>query len=457
MARLPIRVRLTLPFAVAMMLVLAALGTFVYVRVGATLLASVDDGLHGQMRESASRLRDHESLLDGTATGGPSIAQVAAAGRVVQSSPTGLPPLLDAADARRAARRTMLLTATVPGLVGSWRLSAGPAGDGRVLVVGSPLGGRGETLERLRHEFLFAAPAALLLATLAGYGLAGAALRPVEAMRRRAAAISAATPDARLPVPEANDEISRLAETLNDMIARLEAAFRHERRFVADASHELRTPLSLLRTELELALARPRSHEELEQALRSAAEETDRLSSLAENLLFVARADQGELPIHAESVHAGELLDRVAGRFTARADELGRTLRVDGGDVVVEGDRMRLEQALGNLVANGLVHGAGTIELSARASDGHVELHVSDEGRGFPADFAPRAFDRFSRADEARGRGGTGLGLAIVQAIAEAHGGTAGLVNRERGGADVWMSLRAAPESVGSGKASIRI
>jgi signal transduction histidine kinase len=276
-------------------------------------------------------------------------------------------------------------------------------------------------------------------------------------MRRRAAELTAQDPALRLPVPHADDEISRLGTTLNELLARVEDTLERERCFVAHASHELRTPLALLRTELELALARPRSHEELEQALRSAAEETDRLSSLAENLLFVARADQGELPIHVESVHARELLERVAGRFAARADELGRTVRVDGGDVVVEGDRIRLEQAVGNLVANGLVHGAGTVELSARTSDARVELHVSDEGRGFPVDFAPRAFDRFSRADEARGRGGTGLGLAIVQAIAEAHGGTAGLANRDRGGADVWMSLRTPSESVGCGDPSIRI
>ena len=134
-----------------------------------------------------------------------------------------------------------------------------------MLVVGRPLASRDESLDRLRHEFLFAAPAALLLATLAGYWLAGAALRPVDAMRRQAEAIGATTPDRRLPVPAADDEVSRLARTLNDMLDRLEAALQHERRFVSDASHELRTPLALLRTELELALRHPRSHDELER------------------------------------------------------------------------------------------------------------------------------------------------------------------------------------------------
>jgi signal transduction histidine kinase len=157
--------------------------------------------------------------------------------------------------------------------------------------------------------------------------------------------------------------------------------------------------------------------------------------------LLVARADQGELPVNRERVSARELLGRVADRFGTRAHELGRAVRVGPSDVDLEVDPLRVEQALGNLVANGLVHGAGTIELSARQANGHVELHVTDEGDGFPAGFAEHAFDRFSRAEEARTRGGTGLGLAIVQAIARAHGGTTGIGTRTGGGADVWIAV----------------
>jgi signal transduction histidine kinase len=442
MSALPIRVRLTLPFALAMALVLAALGSFLYVRVGSTLLTTVDQGLRGQATEGLTHLGDERPLLDRDALDSAGIAEVIGPnGTIVESSPAGLPPLLSGSERTTGSVRGLWITTSITGLSGSWRLRAVPAGSGRVLVVGKSLNSRDETLDRLRHEFLLAAPLALLLATLAGYLLAGAALRPVEAMRRRATAITAATPGARLPVPAARDEISRLADTINDMLERLEVAFRHERRFVADASHELRTPLALLRTELELALRRTRSREELEQALRSAAEETDRLTSLAEDLLLVARIDQGALPVRREAIDARELFDTVAGRFAARADESNRTVRVAGDDVVIAADPARLEQALGNLVANSLVHGAGTVELFARSVNGHVELHVTDEGPGFPADFAQRAFDRFSRGDEARGRGGTGLGLAIVQAIAEAHGGSAGLGNREGGGADVWIAL----------------
>src|SRR5262249_34936130 len=250
-------------------------------------------------------------------------------------------------------------------------------------------------------------PLALLLATLAGYWLAGAALRPVEEMRRKAASISAATPGDRLPVPAANDEVQRLAETLNDMLARLQTALEHERRFAAGASHERRTPLALLKTELELALRHPRSRAELEDALRSAVEETDRLSALADDLLLIARSDQGGLPVNPEPLESTDVLADVAERFAARAAELGRRIEVEGGDLVFEADPKRIEQALGNLVENGLVHGGGTVTLRALRNDTRVELHVADEGPGFPEGFAPRAFDRFSRADEARRRSGS--------------------------------------------------
>jgi signal transduction histidine kinase len=242
-------------------------------------------------------------------------------------------------------------------------------------------------------------------------------------------------------VPAARDEIARLATTLNEMLARLESAFEHERRFVADASHELRTPLALLRTELEIALRRPRSVAELERTVRSAVEETERLTRLAEDLLLIARADEGVLPIRSETVAVGEVLEAVADRFAARAAGLGRTVSRQETTLAVEADPERLDQALSGLVDNALRHGDGEVVLSARESGESVELHVTDEGRGFPAGFRERAFDRFSRADEARSRGGSGLGLSIVALIAASHGGKTGADNRPGGGADVWLSL----------------
>ena len=313
-------------------------------------------------------------------------------------------------------------------------------------MVGASLEDREEALDGLLTQLLVVGPLALLLTSVGGYFLAGAALRPVEAMRRQAAEISSERADQRLPLPPARDEIRRLGETLNDMLDRLEEGLARERRFVADASHELRTPLASLRTELELAQRRPRSQAELEDALRSAAEEVERLVRLAEDLLVLARADDGRLPLSLGSHYLREVLDAVAGRFDSRARASGREVEVSASaDEVVTGDRARLDQALGNLVDNALRHGAGTVRLEGAVEDGTLELRVSDDGAGFPQDFLPHAFERFSRVDVARTGGGTGLGLAIVDAIARAHGGAAAAANRPGGGAEVTLTLPAEP------------
>ena len=441
MSALPIRMRLTLAFAVVMAAVLAGMGFFVYLRVGNALIASVDQSLTAQAREAAGHAQEGRSLVDPDAVGGSTLAElVTANGVIARSNPRNLPLLVPARNLARIAdgqpRRGSISLAHPDG---DWRYLA-VAARGGVVVVARSLEPREESLHRLLRELLFASPLALLLASLAGYGLAAAALRPVEAMRRRAAAVSATEPGP-LPVPPSRDEISRLATTLNEMLDRLEAAFEHERRFVANASHELRTPLAMLRTELELALRRPRSHDELEAAVRSAAQETNRLSQLAEDLLLIARADQGALPIREERIGVDELFSAVADRFTRRARERGQELELRPASTSVSADPARVEQALANLVENALDHGAGRVDLFAVERDDIVELHVADSGAGFPDGFLERAFDRFSRADEARSAGGSGLGLSIVALIAQAHGGSVGAANRPHGGADVWLAL----------------
>ena len=445
MRALPIRVRLTLAFAVVMAAVLAGMGFFVYVRVGNALVGSVDQSLTAQAREAEGHAREGHSLVDRDASDGPTLAElVTGDGVVTRSSPAHLPLLVPVQDLQRLAEGQRLRgSVSLSRPAGDWRYLAVLA-PGGVVVVARSLEPREESLHRLLRELLVASPLALLLASLAGYGLAAGALRPVEAMRRRAAAVSATSPG-RLPVPPSRDEISRLATTLNEMLGRLEAAFEHERRFVANASHELRTPLAMLRTELELALRRPRSHDELEAAVRSAAHETDRLSRLAEDLLLIARADQGPLPIRAERVGLDELFATVAARFARRVRDHGQELELRPVAGSIAADPVRVEQALSNLVENALAHGGGRIDLYAVERDDVVELHVADSGTGFPYDFVERAFDRFSRADEARSGSGSGLGLSIVALIAEAHGGSAHAANRPDGGADVWLTLPRAP------------
>jgi signal transduction histidine kinase len=169
--------------------------------------------------------------------------------------------------------------------------------------------------------------------------------------------------------------------------------------------------------------------------------------ALAEDLLVLARAERDALPLSARVLGARELLVRAAERFNGHASQAGRPLVIEVvADLRLYGDPARLEQAVSNLLDNALRYGTGTITVSAAALDGWVELHVMDSGPGFPPDFLPYAFERFSRADPARSRGGVGLGLAIVQAIARAHGGRASAGNRQGGGADVWLALAARRE-----------
>lgn len=451
MSRLPIRLRLALAFAVVMGVVLAAMGTFVFVRVERSLTASVNRDLRAQLEEvrmHAERgANPSEPLVD------PETHVLTqfldANGQPLSSGGLTLRPLLSAAEAQRVVAGARLTRdGDAPGLAGDWRLVAEPhtLGDRRVaVVVASSLRTRNDTLAHLLVQLVIAGVAGMALAVLVGYWLAARALRPVEAMRVEAEAISSATSTTRLPVPEPQDEIRRLGETLNAMLDRIGDAVEHERRFVADVSHELRTPLSLLKAELDLALSRPRSGEDLQAAVRSASAETDRLVRITEDLLLIARSDQGELPLRLESLDAGELAEAVADRFRLRAETEGREVRVDlAPGTTLEADRLRLEQALGNLVDNALVHGRGEVVLSAGRASDWFELHVTDEGSGLGRDFAERAFDRFSRADESRSGGGTGLGLAIVELVARAHGGTAGAAGDGSGG-DVWIRLPVRP------------
>ncbi len=445
MSRLPIRVRVTAAFALAMALVLAGSGFYLYSRLGSHLSLALDRELRLRAQDLRALVASGGSLQ--RAGGGRLVEQgesyaelLDARGRVLEATrPLRHAALLDPSELRAAAHGPIYAhKVSVPGLDEPSRLLATSVPDSRVLIVGATLQDRAETLASFRDELLVAGPIALLLASLAGYFLAGLSLRQVEGMRRRAASISAEKVDERLPVPPTGDELQRLGETLNEMLERLEAALERERGFVADAGHELRTPLSVLRTELELALRQAGSEDELREAVRRAAQETERLSQLAEDLLLIARSDRGRLPLRVEEVAVDELFESVIRRFEWRA----RPIHAEPApNVAVRGDRLRLEQALGNLVDNALRYGGDSIELAAVAENGRVELHVRDDGPGFPSDLHSRAFERFARADPARGRSGAGLGLSIAMAIAEAHGGTAHAENVRSTGADVWLEL----------------
>jgi signal transduction histidine kinase len=321
-----------------------------------------------------------------------------------------------------------------------------------VVIVGQSLEQRNLALSDLRGVLLVGGPVALLLASLAGYALTGAALRPVEAMRRQAARISTADLDQRLPPAGGSDELGRLGRTLNEMLARIHASVERERTLVSDASHELRTPLAVLRTELELIGRERPAGAALQSAVGSAIEETDRLSRLADDLLLLARADDQQLAIAPSRLSAAELLRDAADRARRQPAAAGKQIALHASDdAEVLADPGRAAQAIDNLLTNAVRHANSSIQLIAHRKGQFVEVHVIDDGPGFPAEFLPHAWERFARAEAARTADGAGLGLAIVRAIAEAHGGQAHATNVLTGGADVWVTLPGAPSSAGPG------
>jgi two-component system, OmpR family, sensor kinase len=430
MSRVPIRMRLTLFFAIAMAIVLAAVGLFVYSRVRSDLDRALDNDL-----------RSREQALSALAQRGGSVRTTGTAGTYADFiAPGGQSPVLSPDQLALVARQERFFgVSQLPGHDDPGRVLALPLRNG-ILVVGATLEHRNDTLTSLKAAFLVGGPIALLLMSLGGYLVAGAALRPIESMRRRAAEISASSLNERLPVPPADDEVSRLGRTLNDMLARLEDGLERERRFVADASHELRTPLATLRAELELALRRSRTTQEFENSIRSAAEETDRLSRIADDLLILARSEQGALDLRREPADVVDLVEKVRDRFEARAELEQRLLTLEADEApVARVDRLRVEQALGNLVDNAFEHGRGPITIAVARHNSSVELHVLDEGPGLSPEFRDHAFKAFTRASPSGN--GSGLGLAIVETIARAHDGSAGARLRPDGGADVWIRL----------------
>jgi two-component system OmpR family sensor kinase len=437
-----------LAFTAVMAAVLAGTGLFLYLSLSSELDRTIAQGLHSRsgdigalVQQSETGLRD--AARSGTAPAGGGFAQILdRSGRVFDATP-GLErrPLLNAAEIRASqAGARSFERAPAGAFSGPARLLATPVhaqGRDLVVVVGTSLRDRDQALANLEARLLIGGPAALLLAALAGYGVATAALRPVESMRARAAAISPDDLDRRLPLSRSQDELHRLGATLNAMLARLQAGQVRERSFVADASHELRTPLAMLRTELEL-IARDRpTGETLDGAVASAIAEADRLASLTQDLLVLAQSDSDRLPIAVETVRVADLLAEVTRRYPGVEVDRGG----DTTELQVRADPARMQQALSNMVENALRHGASPVRIAARRLNGGIEWHVTDAGPGFPPEFLPRAFERFARAEDGRSATGSGLGLAIVEAVAEGHGGSAHVANRDGGGADVWMAI----------------
>jgi heavy metal sensor kinase len=453
--RIPLRVRLTLAFAVGMAIVLSGFGAFVYLRLGRDLLASVDLGLRARVevmagvvqREGAGSIVSAGRLIDPD----ESIAQIIDAnGSVLQaSSATSEAALLSARELGTVQEPTFLVR-TVPEIDSDpLRLLAVPVTSSRdryFLVAGATLGDRRDALDRLLVSLAIGGPVVLIVMSAFGWMMVGGALRPVERMRREADAVSASEPDRRLPVPGTGDELARLGTTLNAMLDRLQQALEREHRFVDDASHELRTPLSVLKMELDLALARARTPEELAQALRAASDETDRLVRLAEDLLVLARTERHRVPVQRKQLSIHDLVAGAVSRYAERAGRAGARMEVDLHPGTASVDPVRVGQALENLLDNAVRHTppGGVITLRAARAGNTVRIEVEDSGPGFPLDLLHRVFEPFARSEtDGSGNGsGAGLGLAIVRAVGEAHEGTATAENLAGGGARVTLLLR---------------
>ncbi len=318
------------------------------------------------------------------------------------------------------------------GSTGRWRIVSvrvsGPDGLLTVQVARS--------LEPFDHEsqellatFLLTGPLTLLVAIAGGYFLAWRALAPVHEITRTANQITADRLHQRIAVQNSGDELGALAQTLNRMIGRLECSFTEMQRFTADAAHELRTPLAVIRNEAEVALRSPRSPPEYCQVLENLLEETNRLTGVADQLLFLCRQDAGLHPTVREDVALDELLREVVGNMQLVAQEKGITLAL--GESVpcrLVSDSRQLRRVFYNLLDNAIKYTepSGQVTVTSSVNGGEVFVAVADTGVGIPPEHLPRIFDRFYRVDPARtGEGnGTGLGLSICQSIVKALGGS---------------------------------
>ena len=298
-----------------------------------------------------------------------------------------------------------------------------------VLEVGQLEDDLSDTLTTLLIILGIAYPVTLVFASLGGVFLAGRALSPIDNITRAARHISAEDLNQRLNLRLPDDEVGRLAHTFDDMIARLDDAFRRQRQFTADASHELRTPLTIIKGQIDVSLQKEREPEAYRQVLQGVNEEVDRLIRLAGSLLTLTRADAGQIPLTFENVNIAEVVTGALEQVRATADDKGvRSQLAPGPPVTIQADEDLLLQLMLNLLDNAIKYtpSGGLVTVGWRMSGNQVELRVQDAGIGISREHLPYLFDRFYRVDKARSRaeGGVGLGLAISRWITEAHGGS---------------------------------
>jgi len=458
---LPIRARLTIWYTLALAMIVAALAGFVFVRLKTDLVHGLDATLASRaeqiaLRSPSSTTGNFEDVSDAPPLAGlpagDAVAQIIAAdGRVLQTSGDTDVPLVSGSTLAVALRAPYHATRDIK--IGTefetYRILAlkMPKSRSDVLAVAVSNESVDNATRHLAVLFAFALPGALAASALGGFLIATRGLRPVDRMTRAAAAIGADDPSARLEVPPTEDEVGRLGRTLNQMLERLHTAIEEQRRFGADASHELRTPLSIMRSEIDVTLRLPFTSDEARTTMESAREEVNRMTRIVEDLLTLARMDEGGMILERSRVPVFPLAQEVAGRFNhaAAAKRIHLTTETDDGELSVLGDRDRLVQLLSNLVDNAIKYtpDGGSVWVRLTDGDGMVRLVVDDSGPGIAPESLPKIFDRFYRIDKARSRsaGGAGLGLSICRWIAEGHGGTIGVQSEPERGTQFTLTL----------------
>jgi heavy metal sensor kinase len=439
--RLRISSRLTIWYVALFTLMIIALALFLLLRLKVGLVHGVDEGLATRAAQISLGLQhgcegEFQDVSDASLVGlpqGESAAQLLATdGHVRESAgdPAAEHPLIDASQVQQVmGGRTLRLTGAAGTDTEGFRILAvrlpGSACDGAI-VVATSLENVDRSVRELFTLLVLAGPIAIALAGVGGWWLARRALAPVGSMTNEAATIGIERLDERVEVPQAADELHDLAVTFNSMLDRLERGVEGNRRFAADASHELRTPLAVMRSELEVSLRDPDLDPLARAALESTQEEVERMRIIVENLLALARSDDGTLDLLISSSDLRAIVDSVV----AAAEVLARPHQVrvvaDGPHLPVVADPTRLEQVLTNLVINAVRFSpaGGRVTVSTWAREGEAGCTVQDEGPGVPPEVANRVFERFVRSDGLAARGGgAGLGLSISREIIAAHGG----------------------------------
>lgn len=448
-----IRLRLALLVAGTSAVLVVAAGVALEINLDSSIRGSVQDSL----RRSAARVA--ADLARGTlplVSHGPviptrdqSIVQVLQPDGTIAytTERAGSRGLLSPSQLAEARSGPIFLDTSGAAKRGAHLLLAEPSGA-HLVVIGAPLDELASSTTRVRTLLAVGGPLLVVVAGVGGWLLAGQALRPVERLRAEAAAISVGVPERRLEPPRTHDELERLADTLNSLLDRLHGALAQQKEFVAAASHELRTPLAAMRAELEVARLPGRPAREVRHCLDVLAPRVDQLTRLTEDLLLLARGDGPPLSLERTPAALEPLVAESLQVFRKRADARGLALVLDGDPSTASAvDILRFRQVVDNLVENALTHATGSpyVEVSVRRVGADAVLEICDRGPGFPEEFLPHAFDRFTRAAPARSRpdGGSGLGLAIVRMLVEAHGGLIEVGNRAGGGASALVRLPA--------------